>query len=608
MYNFKYKSKYLKYKSKYLQLKNQFGGVRIEVTINYKDKTFKTMAPSPYVDQINSFELFVDPVTAADGLTYERTFIEEWLSSNDTSPTTGAVLDNKNLIRNIMIKQAIDEFIQEKIEEYLSINAVPASAASAASAAIADTAVLKSVHLDQGSVAVPRSERLDQDSESIFVKSTAPRSERLDQGSAVVPRSERLDQGSAVVPRSERLDQDSASIFVKSTALRSERLDQGSAVAPRSERLVQGSASIFVKSTAPRSERLDQGSAAAPRSERSVQGRTVVSSSDDEPISAKSKQYGYSFKISDNQFKEIRLFSDYVILTNATDFVIPSNRTWARDIREINLLFILNNTDLSKIVLDPNNNLLCWINHRDFYIISYREKEILKSFNLRDITRVGEMCFDTTGNLIISNGSRIEKGGHFIMTIDYSNDRYPIIQFMADLKKKSDKDYTPKNIYYPTGIALHGDFLYVNCAIKFNSIRVFRYSTGELIAEFRCGITKGGKIFICLNKIIVIDDNKHIYVLNIEDGIVIRQKTINNIIDYAIDIDNNIILLLKDNIFIKLNINLDKLVEKSFPNDYSHPPYGSFTKILVVPEGYLVLSNLLQQSYIYLIKPIMQPV
>jgi len=44
--------------------------------------------------------LFVDPVIAPDGHTYERTAIEEWLSRNATSPLTGAVLAGGELRPN----------------------------------------------------------------------------------------------------------------------------------------------------------------------------------------------------------------------------------------------------------------------------------------------------------------------------------------------------------------------------------------------------------------------------------------------------------------------------------------------------------------------------
>ena len=45
-------------------------------------------------------ELMQDPVCTADGHTYERAAIEEWLAGHDTSPTTGVQLPNKNLTPN----------------------------------------------------------------------------------------------------------------------------------------------------------------------------------------------------------------------------------------------------------------------------------------------------------------------------------------------------------------------------------------------------------------------------------------------------------------------------------------------------------------------------
>jgi hypothetical protein len=38
-----------------------------------------------------------DPVVAADGFTYERSVIERWLRSNDTSPITNETLADKTL-------------------------------------------------------------------------------------------------------------------------------------------------------------------------------------------------------------------------------------------------------------------------------------------------------------------------------------------------------------------------------------------------------------------------------------------------------------------------------------------------------------------------------
>lgn len=53
-------------------------------------------------------ERFVDPVIARDGITYERASIEEWFLSNDTSPMTGVVLEDKALIPNVALRNLVD--------------------------------------------------------------------------------------------------------------------------------------------------------------------------------------------------------------------------------------------------------------------------------------------------------------------------------------------------------------------------------------------------------------------------------------------------------------------------------------------------------------------
>ena len=52
-----------------------------------------------------------DPVTAADGFTYERAAITDWLEQKDTSPITGAVLANKTLAPNAMAKKIAEWFM-----------------------------------------------------------------------------------------------------------------------------------------------------------------------------------------------------------------------------------------------------------------------------------------------------------------------------------------------------------------------------------------------------------------------------------------------------------------------------------------------------------------
>lgn len=57
-------------------------------------------------------EIMEDPVHAADGHTYERAAIEDWLiaSNKNTSPKTGAVLPHKDLQANFTLKSLIDEY------------------------------------------------------------------------------------------------------------------------------------------------------------------------------------------------------------------------------------------------------------------------------------------------------------------------------------------------------------------------------------------------------------------------------------------------------------------------------------------------------------------
>ena len=66
-------------------------------------------APDEYVCPITQ-EFMVDPVTCADGHTYERTAILEWLENHDTSPKTGLELTTKQVFPAIALRNLIAEF------------------------------------------------------------------------------------------------------------------------------------------------------------------------------------------------------------------------------------------------------------------------------------------------------------------------------------------------------------------------------------------------------------------------------------------------------------------------------------------------------------------
>jgi Mg-chelatase subunit ChlD len=57
-----------------------------------------------------SKDIIEDAVIAADGHSYDRSQIERWLSSNGSSPKTGALLSSKTLIPNHSLQQAIQDF------------------------------------------------------------------------------------------------------------------------------------------------------------------------------------------------------------------------------------------------------------------------------------------------------------------------------------------------------------------------------------------------------------------------------------------------------------------------------------------------------------------
>ena len=64
-------------------------------------------------------DIILDPVLTRDGFTYERSSIEKWFRTRrerglpPTSPLTGAVLDNADLIPNIALKQRIAKWIED---------------------------------------------------------------------------------------------------------------------------------------------------------------------------------------------------------------------------------------------------------------------------------------------------------------------------------------------------------------------------------------------------------------------------------------------------------------------------------------------------------------
>eukprot|EP00039_Didymoeca_costata_P013391 m.203171 g.203171 ORF g.203171 m.203171 type:complete len:460 (+) comp15757_c0_seq1:697-2076(+) len=64
-----------------------------------------------------TLDIMIDPVFTADGHTYERDAIQQWLQDHDTSPLTGLPLPHKNLIENFTLRAVITEFNLSKTSD-----------------------------------------------------------------------------------------------------------------------------------------------------------------------------------------------------------------------------------------------------------------------------------------------------------------------------------------------------------------------------------------------------------------------------------------------------------------------------------------------------------
>ena len=61
-----------------------------------------------------TYEVMTDPVTAGDGMTYERAAIEQWLSNRNNSPSTGAELPHKIVVPNQALKSIIRDWEEQE--------------------------------------------------------------------------------------------------------------------------------------------------------------------------------------------------------------------------------------------------------------------------------------------------------------------------------------------------------------------------------------------------------------------------------------------------------------------------------------------------------------
>ena len=78
---------------------------RVATLDSAKEKTLEDQCSCPL-----TLEPMADPVTAADGHTYERSAIERWLATKSTSPMTGEALVHSFVAPNHTLRRQIREW------------------------------------------------------------------------------------------------------------------------------------------------------------------------------------------------------------------------------------------------------------------------------------------------------------------------------------------------------------------------------------------------------------------------------------------------------------------------------------------------------------------
>jgi len=133
-----------------------------------------------------------DPVTLSDGHSYERTEIERWLMTKNTSPMTGAKLKSKAVVPNHALRNSIREHFQASGCELPPLPPPPIDGATAPADARADIVSIRAgeIELERRAAAAP--------------PDRAPRREGIGPGRSMPPEDwefiRRLGSGSGPVP------------------------------------------------------------------------------------------------------------------------------------------------------------------------------------------------------------------------------------------------------------------------------------------------------------------------------------------------------------------------------------------------------------------------
>jgi hypothetical protein len=123
--------------------------------------------PDEYVCPI-SHTIMKDPVLCADGLTYDRLSIEEWMMKSSRSPVLGTELQSAALIPNTTLQLTIQNFQQRSM---LTRKSILNFGENATQAPVLKPSVYIQTSVDdlpEGDLALPRKERIASDSDPVL--------------------------------------------------------------------------------------------------------------------------------------------------------------------------------------------------------------------------------------------------------------------------------------------------------------------------------------------------------------------------------------------------------------------------------------------------------
>ena len=90
------------------------GGLRVECKVQMHASVISLLCPWLFNGASACVqEIMTQPVIAADGHTYEKIALQEWLRHHQTSPKTGLELSHTRLVPNVLIRRVLARHHQQ---------------------------------------------------------------------------------------------------------------------------------------------------------------------------------------------------------------------------------------------------------------------------------------------------------------------------------------------------------------------------------------------------------------------------------------------------------------------------------------------------------------